>query len=304
MAEWITPDWPAPPQVKAAATLRTGGVSAAPFESLNLGSHVGDEPAAVAENRRLLKAALNLPVEPTWLDQVHGINVVDATQARRIANTGQDECGVATADVPSVATVQGAAGTVPADARTTVVTAVADVQDAAKNTAPTADASVALSPGAVCVVMTADCLPVLFCDRQGTRVGAAHAGWRGLVGGVLEATMGALETPSSQLIAWLGPAIEQEAFEVGDEVRDAFLRRDASNVAAFETNARGRWQADLYHLARNELARLGVTAVYGGGFKCFADSERFFSYRRASRTGRMATLIWLDAWRPRPAPDT
>lgn len=244
MADWITPDWPAPPNVKAAATLRTGGVSEGAFSSLNLGSHVGDAPAAVAENRSLLRAALKLPAEPTWLNQVHGINVAAAEGA---------------ASVP-----------------------------------PTADASVARGTGAVCVVMTADCLPVLFCDRAGTRVGAAHAGWRGLAGGVLGATIKALDVSPSQLMAWLGPAIEQDAFEVGDEVHEAFLKLAADNAAAFDANARGRWQADLYQLARNELARLGVTAVYGGGFKCFADSERFFSYRRESRTGRMATLVWLQ----------
>lgn len=247
MPEWITPDWPAPPQVKAAATLRTSGVSEGPFASLNLGSHVGDDPAAVAQNRRLLSDGLALPAAPAWLNQVHGSNVVDAATA---------------------------------------------VQTSAP---PTADASFATSAGSVCVVMTADCLPVLFCDRQGTRVAAAHAGWRGLAGGVLGATIKALDVQPSQLMAWLGPAIEQEAFEVGEEVREQFLKLGANNATAFQSNARGRWQADLYQLARNELARLGVTAVHGGGFQCFADSKRFFSYRRESRTGRMATLVWLDA---------
>jgi YfiH family protein len=244
MPEWITPDWPAPPQVKAAATLRTGGVSEGAFASLNLGPHVGDVPAAVAQNRRLLQAALQLPAQPTWLNQVHGIEVVDAAN---------------------------------------VVTSAA----------PTADASFATSAGAVCVVMTADCLPVLFCDRQGTRVAAAHAGWRGLAGGVLGATIKALGVPPSQLLAWLGPAIEQDAFEVGEEVHEQFLKLAADNAAAFRANARARWQADLYQLARNELARLGVTSVHGGGFQCYGDSERFFSYRRENRTGRMASLVWL-----------
>ncbi len=159
---------------------------------------------------------------------------------------------------------------------------------------PTADASVARSPGAVCVVLTADCLPVLFCDEQGTRVAAAHAGWRGLVGGVLAATVTALESPPRSLLAWLGPAIEQSAFEVGDEVREQFVLRHSENAGAFSPNARGRWQADLYALARLELAHLGVTRVYGGDFACFADAEHFFSYRRESRTGRMGTFVWLE----------
>jgi YfiH family protein len=271
MADWITPDWPAPPNVKAAATLRTGGVSEGAFSSLNLGSHVGDDPAAVVENRRLLRAALRLPAEPTWLNQVHGIAVADASSSKgmRAASSG--------------AAFAGSSGNNPASA-----------EGATPAVPPTADASVARGAEAVCVVMTADCLPVLFCDRAGTRVGAAHAGWRGLAGGVLGATIKALDVPASQLMAWLGPAIEQDAFEVGADVHEAFSKLAAENAAAFRANARGRWQADLYQLARNELARLGVTAVYGGGFNCFADSERFFSYRRESRTGRMATLVWLD----------
>jgi YfiH family protein len=275
MVDWITPDWPAPPNVKAAATLRTGGVSEGAFSSLNLGAHVGDDPAAVAENRCLLKAALKLPVEPMWLNQVHGIGVVDASASDGVAASSKaaDADSSTVADASSMAArAEGAMPAVP----------------------PTADASVARGPGAVCVVMTADCLPVLFCDRAGSRVGAAHAGWRGLAGGVLDSTIKSLDVAPSQLIAWLGPAIEQAAFEVGDEVREAFLKLGPENASAFEQNARGRWQADLYQLARNELTRLGVTAIHGGGFECFADSKRFFSYRRESRTGRMATLVWLD----------
>ena len=263
--QWITPNWPAPAQVKAAATLRTGGVSQGVFASFNLGAHVGDDAPAVAENRRLLKVALQLPVEPTWLNQVHGTGVV----------------------------VIGAPAA-PSPATTTAADESSSTRgESVSISPPAADASVGFHTNAVCAVLTADCLPVLFCDRAGTRVGAAHAGWRGLVGGVLAETIQALDVAPAELLAWLGPAIEQDAFEVGPEVREQFLARDANNAAAFENNARGRWQADLYQLARNELARLGVTAVYGGGFKCFADSERFFSYRRNPRTGRMATLVWL-----------
>ncbi|WP_217705749.1 peptidoglycan editing factor PgeF [Peristeroidobacter soli] len=314
MADWITPDWPAPPNVKSAATLRTGGVSQGAFSSLNFGSHVGDEPAAVAENRRLLRAALKLPPEPAWLNQVHGINVVDATggtvaASSRNASDARSSTAVdATREaVASFSNVSGASSST-ADANSSGARGASSISEGggsrtqenpasaggAMPVAPTADASVARGAGAVCVVMTADCLPVLFCDRAGTRVGAAHAGWRGLAGGVLGATIKALDVPPSSLMAWLGPAIEQDAFEVGDDVHEAFLKLAAENAAAFRSNERGRWQADLYQLARNELARLGVTAVYGGGFKCFADSERFFSYRRENRTGRMATLVWLE----------
>ena len=159
---------------------------------------------------------------------------------------------------------------------------------------PQADAAVSFDASQVCVVMTADCLPVLFCSRDGAGIGAAHAGWRGLAGGVLEATVNALGGPR-ELLAWLGPAIEPESFEVGPEVRDAFIERDADNHAAFTANARGRFQADLYQLARIELHRLGVNAIYGGGWRCFNDSARFFSHRRGAPTGRMATLIWCSA---------
>lgn len=240
--QWIEPDWPAPCKVRAASTLRIGGVSEGDFASLNLAVHVGDDANAVTENRRRLQAALKLPAQPLWLDQVHGINVVEAK---------------------------------------------------AQSVPPPADAAVSRTANQVCVVMTADCLPVLFCDRDATRVGAAHAGWRGLVGGVLGATVAALDTAPGKLLAWLGPAIEQAAFEVGDEVREQFLARDAGNAAAFVSNARGRWHADLYALARRELGRLGVTEIYGGGFRCYADAARFFSYRRETRTGRMATMVWL-----------
>jgi hypothetical protein len=158
---------------------------------------------------------------------------------------------------------------------------------------PTADASFARSSGHACVVLTADCLPVLLCDREGTRVAAAHAGWRGLAGGVVESALRAMGVAPDRVLAWLGPAIEQDMFEVGPEVREQFVARSADNAPSFKENARGRWQADLYDLARRELARLGVTQVSGGGFRCYGDRDRFFSFRRDGTTGRMATLVWM-----------
>jgi YfiH family protein len=161
---------------------------------------------------------------------------------------------------------------------------------------PRDDAAVAFEPGRVCVVMTADCLPVVFADRAGTRIGVAHAGWRGLVGGVLEATVNALRASPADLVAWLGPAIGPDSFEVGPEVRDAFIARDAANADSFTRNAAGRYQADLYALARQALARAGVRTVTGGGRCTQRESAQFFSFRRDSgRTGRMATLAWLAA---------
>jgi purine-nucleoside/S-methyl-5'-thioadenosine phosphorylase / adenosine deaminase len=167
------------------------------------------------------------------------------------------------------------------------------VEAVAHDAPPTADASFARSSGQACAVQTADCLPVLFCDRNGTRVAAAHAGWRGLAGGVLERALHAMGVAPNRVLAWLGPAIEQDAFEVGAEVREQFLARSVDNERAFRPNERGRWQADLYDLARRELARLGVTQVFGGGFRCYGDRDRFFSYRRDGTTGRMATLVWM-----------
>lgn len=162
-------------------------------------------------------------------------------------------------------------------------------------TRPQADAAMTSTPGVVCAVLTADCLPVLFCDRAGTRVAAAHAGWRGLAGGVLEATVNALDVPPQEILAWLGPAIGPRAFEVGEEVRAAFIADDPAASSAFAPTTPGHWHADLYVLARKRLARLGIEAVSGGGHCTFEDAQRFYSYRRDGRTGRMASLIWLQA---------
>jgi len=245
--DWLVPDWPAPVNVHAASTTRLGGVSVAPYDSLNLGDHVGDSAAAVAANRSLLKQRHGLPAEPVWLKQVHGIEVVDAA-------------------------------------------VVSDV--------PVADASFSHQSKVVCTVMTADCLPVLLCDQAGSVVAAAHAGWRGLADGVIEATVKQMAVTTSNLMVWLGPAIGPKAFEVGDEVRQQFIAQDPQAAVAFQpsalSSAQGRWLADIYLLARQRLARLGVEQVYGGDCCTYSDAERFYSYRRDGITGRMATLIWLD----------
>ena len=235
--------WPLPRGVRAAFTTRLGGVSVAPWDSLNLGVHVGDDPVAVAANRARLRALLALPAEPTWLSQVHGKDVFDLDRPH-------------------------------------------------PNEVPVADAAIACAPGGVCVIMVADCLPVLFASRDGQRIAAAHAGWRGLAAGVLENTVAALELPPSALTAWLGPAISQPNFEVGDEVRAAFVDGDAGAAIHFDRNPRGRWQADLAGLARRRLAALGLADVHGGHWCTVADRERFFSHRRDGRGGRMAALIW------------
>ncbi len=158
---------------------------------------------------------------------------------------------------------------------------------------PEADAAVARRPGTVCAVLAADCMPVLLADEAATVVGIAHAGWRGLCAGVLEATLDAMRAEPGAVMAWLGPAIGPRVYEVGDEVRAAFVARDPAALAAFRPVRRGHWLLDLYAVARQRLAARGVTRVYGGGLCTFSDPARFFSYRRDGATGRMAALIWL-----------
>jgi YfiH family protein len=174
-------------------------------------------------------------------------------------------------------------------------TAVADADDArAKGIEPEADAAVARTAGTVCAVLVADCLPVLLADERGTVVGVAHAGWRGLCGGVIEATLDAMRVAPSSVLAWLGPAIGPQTYEVGDEVRAAFIARDARAAQAFVATRPGHWLLDLYAVARQRLAAHGATRVYGGGLCTYTDAERFFSFRRqGAASGRMAALVWL-----------
>lgn len=237
----IIPDWPAPANVKTLQTTRSGGVSSSPYESLNLGDHVGDAPLAVERNRMLLNTLL--PSEPVWLEQAHGTIVANADHA---------------------------------------------------NCLPQADACIARHRSAVCVVMTADCLPVLLCDTRGSVVGAAHGGWKGLAAGVIETTVQAMDMAPQNLMAWLGPAISQQAFEVGEEVRAAFVAIQPQSASAFIPGPEGKWFADLYALARLRLDALGITSIFGGGYCTYRERERFFSYRRDRTTGRMGTFIWLE----------
>jgi YfiH family protein len=248
--------------VRALSTFRSGGASAAPYASLNLGDHVGDSLKAVAENRRRLRVAAGLPAEPAWLTQVHGTNVADLDAA-----ADPDAAGTG----PVGPTHLGASGPVgPADAAFT------------------------RRRGRVCAILTADCLPLLLAADSGHLVAAAHAGWRGLAGGVIEATVKALQIAPEQLMAWLGPAIGPGHFEVGAEVRQAFVKSDLGAEPAFVPNARGRFMADLGALARRRLAALGVGRIYGGGQCTYAEKDRYFSHRRDGVTGRQATLIWLE----------
>lgn len=242
--DFLIPDWPAPSRVRARVTTRCGGVSVAPYASLNLGDHVDDDPAAVAANRAELR--IRLPAEPVWLKQVHGHGIVDADHAKGV---------------------------------------------------PEADGSVARTSGVICAVLTADCLPVLLCDHAGTVVAAAHAGWRGLADGVVEAAVKSMAIAHGEILAWLGPAIGPQAFEVGNEVRQIFMAQDPAAEQAFVPRSSPdseKWLADIYLLARQKLARMGVQQVFGGDLCTYTDVERFYSYRRDGSTGRMASMIWLD----------
>jgi len=159
---------------------------------------------------------------------------------------------------------------------------------------PRADAAYSLKPGVVCAVMTADCLPLLICNRQGSKIAAVHAGWRGLAAGVIEASIAPLEEDASELLVWLGPAIGPRAFEVGEEVRRAFVDDMPAASAAFEPNRPGHYLADIYRLARLRLQRIGVEAIYGGEYCTYSDARRFYSYRRETTCGRQLSLIWRD----------
>lgn len=236
----ITPDWPDMPGVLAFSTTREGGVSAPPYDSLNLGAHVGDDEQSVLANRAVLQQQLQLDTPPAWLNQVHGTRVV--------------ELPLAPGDIPD------------------------------------ADASYSRTAGDICLVMTADCLPVLLRSKHGDEVAAAHAGWRGLVNGVLEATLAQFDCPASDIQAWLGPAIGPRAFEVGAEVRQAFVEVQPEADKAF-VKAGDKYLADLYQLARLRLEAKGITQVFGGQHCTHSEPQRFFSYRRDSVTGRQASGI-------------
>ena len=304
-ADWLTPNWPAPAHVRAVCTTRAGGASNAPFDSMNLGDHVDDQQRHVAHNRALLSDAIH--ATPVFLTQVHGAQVVelDAQAAGPLHNAWHK---------PSHPALQ-------------------------------ADACITRHSGVACTIMVADCLPVLFTNRQGTVVGAAHAGWRGLAGehgqaksGVLEeiyqrfmavalvdSAQAAINTVVNQIpmtstrehreqtqappasaahdiLVWLGPCIGAEKFEVGNEVRDAFVAQDAAAQTMFKPYSPGKWLADLAGLARLRLRAMGIDTIYGNDgspeWCTVSNPSRFFSHRRDAVTlggsGRMAACIWLD----------
>lgn len=240
---FIKPNWPAPNTVFAATTTRSGGFSAPPFDSFNLGQHVGDDSIAVNKNREQLKQSLELTCDPVWLNQTHSDIVL-----------------------PAESTV----------------------------TTPNADASFTQQRMLPCVVLTADCLPVLLCNQAGTEVAAVHAGWRGILNGIINNTVHAMASAPKTLIAWLGPAIGPQAFEVGPEVFELFTEQNPAFASAFTTKDKDHYLANIYELAKIQLEASGVTAVFGGDFCTVSDPTKFYSYRRdQGKTGRMASLIYL-----------
>lgn len=248
---YLIPDWPAPANVRAAVTTRAGGVSHVEYASFNLAGHVGDSAGAVAANREILGESLQLPEQPVWLTQVHGVDVLRLD-----------------GETPPKPSCEY-------------------------------DACYSNQPGKVCAVLTADCLPALFCSRDGAEVAAAHAGWRGLVDGVLATTLEQFMCPRSEIMVWLGPAIGPESFEVGADVYGQFLAQwhaygEKAVSGCFVPHGEGHWLCNIYGLARLQLQALGVTTVYGGGEDTCTDWQRFYSFRRDGDTGRMASLVWRE----------
>ena len=238
----IIPDWDAPAHITAVCSTRQGGFSTGSFASLNLATHVQDDPLQVTLNRQSLQQKLNLPAQPQWLQQTHSTRVIDLDR------------------------------------------------DSSRD----GDAAVTATAGRVAVVMTADCLPVLFTDTAGSEVAAAHAGWRGLLNGVLEQTIACMQSDPADIMAWLGPAIGPQQFEVGAEVREQFVQHMSAAEACFEQNRSGHYLADLYALAHLRLVKSGLISISGGNYCTFTQAEHFYSYRREKVTGRQASLIYIN----------
>lgn len=241
----LYPNWQAPKNIRALTTFRDGGVSLAPFDSFNLGAHVGDDQNAVQTNRTLLVEKFGLPQFPLFLNQTHSTRVIELPYAGDDLN---------------------------------------------------ADATYSNQPNQVCLVMTADCLPVLFCSKNGDEVAAAHAGWRGLCDGVLEQTVKAFKCDPSEIMAWFGPAIGPKAFQVGQDVVEQFVAQDPQAREAFvaDPESADKFLGNLYQIATQRLNKLGISQISGGEHCTYFEAERFFSYRRDDKTGRMASLIWFE----------
>ncbi len=257
--DYLTPDWPAPTGIKAIVTTRQGGDSLPPYDSLNPALHVGDDSAHVMANRQRIARAIQSSNAPISIQWLNQTHTTRVIESSDLA-----------------------------------------IDSTRYDDYPNADACFTTQANIACAVMTADCLPVLLCRQDGTAVAAVHAGWRGLLDGIIEATVETLNSCSaSPIMAWLGPAIGPQNFEVGCEVRDLFVNAAHSDDTiatqkAFISAPHDKYFADIYQLARLRLARLNIHQVYGGKLCTVADEQRFFSYRREGVSGRMASLIWID----------
>lgn len=255
--EWIKPNWNVPAHIKALTTTRNGGVSAFPFEQLNLSVHVQDDREAVLQNRVRVQKQFDLPHELLFLKQTHSDIAFDFNQIK--------------------------------------------TQFKAQNDALCGDALYTNQAKQICTILTADCLPVLFCNRDGSEVAAAHAGWQGLQKGILESTLTHFKAPTHEISAWFGPAISAAVFEVGQAVYDLFVNQDKDAQLGFKSLNNGQYLADIYALARLRLQKQGMTQISGGNHCTYLEADRFYSYRRAmqdpaqqGKTGRMLSAIWIE----------
>ena len=251
----VKPDWSAPNHVKACTTMVQGGVSSGAYKSLNLGDHVDDELSLVNQNRTIVKEELCLPSDPFWLTQVHGVDVVDAGGSS-IAADGS---------------------LIKADGSQIV-----------------ADGSYTFSPDVVCAILTADCMPLFLSSMSGDRVALVHAGWRGLANGIIENAVDLLDCENDQLVAWAGPCIGPDAFEIGDEVRQELGGADSAyKVSSNSIGSQAKWLANLYQLAGERLTNIGVHRYFHSKACTYTDPG-FYSFRRTGQCGRMASFIWID----------
>jgi len=239
---FIQPNWSAPKNVHACTTTRSGGVSAAPFDSFNIATHVNDNIDHVKKNRAQLKKTLQLPNEPIWLDQVHGNLVIDPANRQSL----------------------------------------------------TADGIYTDQKNLVCVIQTADCLPILLCNKTGTEIAALHGGWRSLSKNIIQEGIAKFHSLPSDITVWLGPAIGPNQFEVGNEVREIFCTLDNHLKTVFKSLPNNRWLMNIYKTAEIFLQHCGVTNIYYDYYCTYSDPKHFYSYRRNHVTGRMATLIWME----------
>ena len=240
---WIPADWPAPKHIYAGTTTRIGGCSLGTYSSMNLASHVDDNPGHVSQNRILLGERLSLPDEPLWLQQIHGNKVINL---------------------------------------------------ATENINQPADGAYTNKQNQICVVLTADCLPLLLCNTAGTEIAAIHTGWRGFSGNIISNTLNAFATRPQELMAWIGPNISANHYEVGEEVRTACLKIINDPGGAFKQGRPGHWFADMQMLVRQQLLCAGIQDTYGGEYCTYTDYQHFYSYRRDGITGRVASLIWMN----------